>query len=153
MAHTPESRARALAKLKSTRAQWFKENGPCRECQSWERLELDHTNPDQKVSHTVWSWSKERRELELRKCQPLCYKCHKKKTAIQVSQKTTGRIMLSLRKISDKQVLQAVLLRKTGKTVRYIAAKLGVKHSTIVRLTNAAMTEKNFRSRGIMLGK
>jgi hypothetical protein len=63
------------------RKKWFEENGPCVDCGSWERLELDHEDPAQKVSNQVWSWSDAKRTAELAKCKPRCYWCHKKKTA------------------------------------------------------------------------
>ena len=152
MGHTPETRARETAKRKSIRAEWFSANGPCRECGSPERLELDHKDPEHKVGHTVWSWSPARRTAELEKCQVLCYRCHKKKTALQMSAKSTGRVVKSIRKISDKDILKAVLMRKTGKTVRAIAKRFNVSHVTITRLTNAAMNQKVFKSRGVLLG-
>ena len=66
--------------LQNRREKWFKENGPCKNCGSWENLELDHIDPAQKVSHKIWSWSDKRRLEELAKCQVLCYDCHKEKT-------------------------------------------------------------------------
>lgn len=65
--------------MRKRRAQWFNENGPCRFCGSWEDLELDHINPEQKITHLVWSMAKERREAELAKCRPLCHVCHQKR--------------------------------------------------------------------------
>lgn len=62
------------------RVQWLEENGPCVLCGSDEDMQIDHIDPDQKVDHKIWSWSKARREAELAKCQILCYSCHKKKT-------------------------------------------------------------------------
>lgn len=67
--------------LKHRRQAWLLENGPCRCCGSWERLEVDHIDPSEKNSHKVWSWKSSRRDVELAKCQPLCYVCHKKKTS------------------------------------------------------------------------
>ena len=57
-------------------------NGPCVKCGCWDldQLEVDHIDPNTKVSHRVWSWSKERRENELAKCQVLCRACHLTKT-------------------------------------------------------------------------
>lgn len=66
------------------RAQWFKANGSCTKCGSWDRLEVDHINPLEKTSHKVFSWCKEKRELELSKCQVLCYFCHKQKTKVDM---------------------------------------------------------------------
>lgn len=83
MAHTAESRERAWQKIKKRKDDWFAENGPCAECGSSDRLELDHIEPEDKVSHRVWSWAEERLLAELAKCQVLCYDCHKKKTIRQ----------------------------------------------------------------------
>lgn len=68
----------------SRRGAWFAQNGPCVVCRSWDDLELDHTNPSMKIGHNVWSWSLERREKELSKCQALCHECHKDKTRSEV---------------------------------------------------------------------
>lgn len=149
MAHTPESRARAYAKMKKARGEWFAANGPCKKCGSTENLELDHINPEEKVSHSVWSWTPRRRELELKKCRVLCRKCHREKSA---AHQQVGRVVQKLRKLTDKQVLKAVLWRQSGMTVRKIAAKMDVCHVTIVRLTNAAMSGKDFHHRGSLLG-
>lgn len=66
--------------MKKRRDEWFEENGPCVKCGSLENLELDHIDPDKKVSHSVWSWSLLKREEELSKCQVLCRECHIRKT-------------------------------------------------------------------------
>lgn len=52
----------------------------CVVCGSIDRLEIDHINPDEKISHNIWSWSKDRREAELAKCQVLCFGHHLEKT-------------------------------------------------------------------------
>lgn len=67
------------------REELLRENGPCKKCGSWDRLEVDHINPEQKVSHRIWRWKAETRLAELKKCQPLCYECHKKKSAEEKS--------------------------------------------------------------------
>jgi 5-methylcytosine-specific restriction endonuclease McrA len=150
MAHTLESRARAYEKMKKARAEWFAANGPCQKCRSSENLELDHVNPKEKVSHTVWSWTPARRSLELKKCQVLCRRCHRAKTSMN---QPIGRVVPKTRKISDRQVLKAVLLRQVGWTVRRIAAKMKVSHRTIVTLTNVAMAGGDFSHRGKLLGE
>lgn len=71
--------------IEKRRHLWFLANGPCRQCGSWDSLELDHIDPTTKVSHSVWSWRAERREDELKKCQVLCHECHKAKTIAQFS--------------------------------------------------------------------
>jgi hypothetical protein len=67
---------------KKRRQQWFEDNGPCRQCGSTNDLQLDHVDVFTKVSHSVWSWSKQRRDEELKKCQVLCKDCHDKKSGI-----------------------------------------------------------------------
>lgn len=62
------------------RAAWIEANGPCAQCGSFDKLEVDHINPEDKVEHNVWSWSEERREAELAKCQVLCGWCHQEKS-------------------------------------------------------------------------
>lgn len=66
--------------LRKRRRQWIKDNGPCEICNSFVDLEVDHINPELKIDHRVWSWSKQRREAELAKCRVLCEKCHKEVT-------------------------------------------------------------------------
>ena len=151
MPHNAITRARAYAKMKKARADWFAANGPCQKCSSKEKLELDHINPEEKVSHTVWSWTPMRRELELKKCQVLCRPCHREKTSTQ-NGAGNGRVVMKLRKISDKQVLKAVLLRQMGWPVRKIGEKMKVSHATITRLTNIAMEGKDFHHRGNLQG-
>ena len=66
---------------RARRAEWIAENGPCANCGFWtDDLETDHVDPEQKVSHRVWSWTKARRDEELKKCQVLCRLCHQIKT-------------------------------------------------------------------------
>ena len=62
------------------RTKWMQENGPCRKCGSWADLELDHINPETKITNSIWLWADSRRLAELSKCQVLCRICHKKKT-------------------------------------------------------------------------
>lgn len=85
MAHTPESRARALAKMKARRRAWLLANGPCALCGSSDRLEVDHVDPNSKTDHKVWSWAEPRMLAELAKCQALCHQCHLEKTIKQLS--------------------------------------------------------------------
>jgi hypothetical protein len=52
----------------------------CVACGSRDELELHHKDPTKKVSHRIWSWSKERRQRELKKCEVRCRVCHQEKT-------------------------------------------------------------------------
>lgn len=69
---------------KRRRDEWFAANGPCVKCGSCNDLELDHENPATKVSHRIWSWCREKREAELKKCRPMCSKCHLEKTKVDL---------------------------------------------------------------------
>lgn len=69
-----------LLRVRKIRERWLIENGPCRKCGSFDNLEVDHINPETKVSHRIWSWTKIKRLEELKKCQVLCKQCHKIKT-------------------------------------------------------------------------
>lgn len=48
----------------------------CLQCGTNNNLELHHRDPNEKVSHVIWSWSKERQLKEIEKCDILCHKCH-----------------------------------------------------------------------------
>ena len=65
--------------LKARRDAYFKGKF-CVICGSSSNLELDHIDRSTKVSHSIWSWTKQRQELELKKCQILCKSCHRQKT-------------------------------------------------------------------------
>lgn len=82
---TPDSYKRELARVKNRRLEWLNQNGPCVDCGSWVKLQVDHDNPKTKVSHRIWSWSEARRNQELRKCKPRCLKCHQAKTAKEIA--------------------------------------------------------------------
>lgn len=64
------------------REEWFSDKF-CIECNSTENLELDHVDRLLKISNSIWSWSKKRREEELAKCVVRCKICHAKRTAKQ----------------------------------------------------------------------
>lgn len=75
-----EKRAYDREWMRKRREDWFSANGPCVDCGSWERLEIDHVDRSTKVSHRIWSWSEKRRLEELAKCAVRCHTCHRKKT-------------------------------------------------------------------------
>lgn len=80
----PEKRrAYHRAWIKARRDAYFAGKS-CTECGSTDRLELDHIDPTTKTHHAIWSWSAERREAELAKCQPLCPTCHLAKSIDQL---------------------------------------------------------------------
>lgn len=57
------------------REDFFKDK-MCIDCGSSTRLQLDHRDRAQKVSHCIWSWSAARRNMEIAKCDVRCKKCH-----------------------------------------------------------------------------
>lgn len=85
MAYKDKDKQREFQRLwiAKRRKDFFDANGPCVKCSSWNRLELDHINPEDKVSHAIWSWSEKRRLEEIAKCQVLCHECHLQKTIAQ----------------------------------------------------------------------
>lgn len=59
--------------------------GKCVRCGSTEHLEFDHPNRDpdprgRRNRGTMWTFSEERLQAELAKCQLLCHDCHREKT-------------------------------------------------------------------------
>ena len=48
----------------------------CKWCDSTEKLVLHHIDPNKKEAHSIWSWSKKRRDREVEKCIVLCHSCH-----------------------------------------------------------------------------
>jgi len=65
--------------MRKRREDFFKDK-ECVACGATDNLELDHIHPNTKDTHRIWSWSKFKREGELKHCQVLCEKCHQKKT-------------------------------------------------------------------------
>lgn len=66
--------------IQRRRQDWFAENGPCVDCETWSELQLDHVNADSKISHKIWTWTEARRLAELAKCVARCRLCHELKT-------------------------------------------------------------------------
>lgn len=61
------------------RAKFF-EDKLCLKCGGQYKLELHHRNRNEKVTHKIWSWSKERQLVEIAKCDILCDSCHQLQT-------------------------------------------------------------------------
>lgn len=82
--HTPQQHAEyALRRYHRLRAQWIAELGGRCKCGSTRKLQLDHVDPKTKTMEIgeLWSAAIVRVREELKKCQVLCAKCHKRKTA------------------------------------------------------------------------
>jgi 5-methylcytosine-specific restriction endonuclease McrA len=89
--------------LANRRLEYFKDK-KCVKCDSTEDLQLDHIDPKTKISHRIWSWSKKRREEELKKCQPLCKKCHTDKSALENRIRMIDVPNLKARRLNEEQV-------------------------------------------------
>lgn len=81
MAYQDKEKQRAYQRewLAKRRLEYFT-GKVCIDCGTDQKLELDHIDPKTKVSHNIWSWTKVRRDEELKKCVPRCEECHKIKT-------------------------------------------------------------------------
>jgi hypothetical protein len=106
-------RANQLAWMKRRRQEWLDANGPCAQCGSSHRLEVDHIDPETKVTHTVWSWAKPRRDAELAKCQVLCHACHAEKTRAENSIRARERGWLPPNR-SGKRTADRSRLKRAG---------------------------------------
>lgn len=137
MAHTVETQKRAYEKVKQRRIDWFHENGPCKECGSWENLELDHVNPEEKESHSIWSWREDRRLAELSKCQVLCYECHKIKTAKYISIILKGKSPKSAYPPISNEIKNDILNHlNNGFGIRETSRLLNISHVTVLKYKN-----------------
>lgn len=83
--------------LAKRRRAWLDIHGPCVICGSVEDLQIDHIDPKLKISHNVWSWTEERRDQELAKCQVLCKACHLKKTIEQRPKTDHGKLWMYIK--------------------------------------------------------
>jgi hypothetical protein len=123
-----------LAWSKARREKWFKENGPCIDCGSWEFLELDHVDPSQKTSHRIWTWAESRRLEELSKCVARCKVCHRKKSNEYNSLKFKD-VPSKLRMLSRDEVLSIRRLMSMGYPQRTIAPAFGVHRSVVAHIS------------------
>lgn len=120
--------------MRRRRLAWLESCGPCRHCGSTKNIELDHIDPDQKISHAIWSWSESRRLEELAKCQPLCHECHKKKTNAFNRDRLKGK-SAKVQRLTEEEVLDIISMRATH-SARDIASIYGISHSVVSRICN-----------------
>lgn len=108
------------------RTEWFKDK-VCEFCGSTENLELDHIDPATKITHSIWSWSSERRDAELAKCRPLCRECHKKKSAdehakgsVNGNAKLTENEILAIRQSREPTRILSVRYNVNMRTIQHV---------------------------------
>jgi hypothetical protein len=77
MSYADPDRQREFARKwrAARRNEWFSNNGPCRRCWSYDNLRVYYPAQSEKVEHRLWTWKKERRDEELKKCVILCATC------------------------------------------------------------------------------
>lgn len=114
--------------MRRRRAEFFADKA-CAACGINESLELDHVDPDMKVSHKIWSWSEERRAAEIAKCQVLCTECHKMKTFSERRSYQGAGNPASV--WSDDDVWAMHEMRQKGMTYEAIGRQMGVSKSSI----------------------
>ncbi len=101
----------------------------CVQCGSSERLELDHVDPATKVTSVIWSWSQQRRDVELAKCQVLCHACHVSKTKLNGDMPSGEKAVLA--KLTEAQAIEAIDMHSKGSTFRELGDQYGVHSDTI----------------------
>lgn len=118
MGYTGEQKREYQREWMRKRREEFFSDKSCVKCNSIDSLELDHINPATKVSHSIWSWSKARRDEELAKCQVLCENCHKEKSATEAPKgsqhgmsKLTEDEVVEMRRMYSSGVRQYELVR------------------------------------------
>jgi hypothetical protein len=85
MAYTGEKKKEYDRLWVAKRRSDFFQDKTCENCGSNEKLELHHRDPALKESHSIWSWTKVRRDKEIEKCDVLCEGCHLKETIKQLT--------------------------------------------------------------------
>ena len=73
----PQAQRAYQREWRQRRRDEFMADKTCDRCGSTMGLQLHHRDPMQKIGHNVWSWSAERRAVELAKCEILCDSCHR----------------------------------------------------------------------------
>ena len=84
----PEKQRKYQRDWIAKRRQSWLEGRSCVVCGSVDGLEIDHIDPDYKWKHNFWSYSWEKINAELAKCQVLCWVHHNEKTAREVGMPT-----------------------------------------------------------------
>jgi len=79
----PEAQRRYQREWAASRRREYVDGQVCAKCGSDERLELHHLDKTTKVSHRIWTWSRDRIEAELAKCEWWCRNCHEKHHAAE----------------------------------------------------------------------
>ena len=129
----PDQKRRYQREWKSARrAAWLAEHGPCIDCGTWDGLEVDHVDASLKVTHSVWSWSQARRDIELAKCVVRCKPCHLRKGSEAGDTSQNGRRNGQV-KITEDDVRA---IRASGKSDRVLAREFGLSRGYVWKIKN-----------------
>lgn len=96
--------------------------GHCLKCGTTERLEFDHLDPAIKRTSQFLNWAQAAAKVELRRCQLLCYDCHKAKTdenkdrAYRIKHGTLRYALLHGCKCQECQIAKS-LARKAARAI------------------------------------
>lgn len=113
--------------MKKRRLEWCKQNGPCVDCSTWENLTVDHEDASQKVSHRIWSWSKERRDKELAKCVVRCWPCHQEKSKNEKARGSSHGLAV----LTEEQVLDIRARVSNGEKQAALAREYDLHKDTV----------------------
>lgn len=125
----PEERRRYHKLWMRARRTAYFSGKTCCKCGASDRLELDHISRETKVAHRIWSWSQERRDSELSKCQILCKSCHVAKSRIE---------NIYRRKLDNDQVDSMRRLFLSGTTVTRLSEIFTVSRRTVKRILDGS---------------
>jgi 5-methylcytosine-specific restriction endonuclease McrA len=113
--------------------------GVCIRCGSTEKLEFDHVDPSSKDPSLregktrqgfPWSWSWQRVEVELRKCQLLCSDCHQIKTNQDMPLQTQGEKHYRSTLTEDN----VRLIRQSSDSYSQLAKRFNVNKSAVAKI-------------------
>jgi len=124
----PEEQRRYQRQWVAKRRSDYLRDKSCVKCGSTEQLEIDHVDAKRKVHHTIWSWSKARREKELAKCQVLCRKHHKEKSEASLD----GTYAFDVALIAKVHTLRT----QEKMSIRQIASVTGMSSSHVHRIVH-----------------
>jgi len=116
------------------RRQSFFADKVCIDCGIAENLQLDHVDAQLKVSHRIWSWSKEHRDTELSKCVVRCLPCHVKKS-VAVGDVRYGEQINGAHSTALVKAVRA-LRQQEQLSYRAIAARLNISKTTVWEMCN-----------------
>lgn len=126
-----EKRAYHRDWMRARRAAYFTGKS-CAQCDSRDRLELDHIDPSTKVyaPASLWGMSDRnpRKRAELAKCQVLCYDCHLAKSRGEWDR--AGAKNPAYR-WTDDQIREIHAARVNGDIYRRIGERMGASRSAI----------------------